>query len=139
MNPMLSALKNRRSGQPEEQQTGGGSTDAKSLHDFVKQLGPEDKEVLQALLSKDSANAEQIAKGAPSKQEQMKIAEQSQAEQAEESMEETAGAESDVDSDEIAMGMLDTRFKNAAPSRPRNLHERVQTNMAKDLKAKGKI
>lgn len=142
MNPMLSALKNRRSSQGEPQQDkGSGGGDLKS---FLDQLSPEAKSQLAQMLNQDAGGAEQIAKGAPSKGEQAKIAEraaqENQHEQAEgEDMGPVDYDSSGVDSDKIALDMLDTRFKNAAPAKPRNLHERVQTNMAKDLKAKGKI
>jgi hypothetical protein len=138
MNPMLSALKGRRSGHAEEQpkeESGGGG-----MKSFVEQLSPEAKAELLQHLAKDvsGASAEQIAKGAPTKAEQAKIADQANQDNAIEEMEEQ-GEGPAVDSDKIAMGMLDSRFKNSQPSKPRNLHERVQTNMAKDLKAKGKI
>ena len=143
MNPMLSALKNRRSHQedaPAEKPQGAGGGGLKS---FVEQLPPEAKAELLSLLAQDvggGASAEQVSKGEPSKGEQAKIAERANEESAEHELEEAPVDQGPaVDSDKIAMGMLDSRFKNSQPSKPRNLHERVQTNMAKDLKAKGKI
>ncbi len=145
MNPMLSALKNRRSSQADDHKTENvhDGDHSKQLHEFVKTLSPEAKEKLHTMLSQDMGgkSSEQIAKGAPSKEEQMKIAQQAQADNGEEGLEQdsTDLDSSGVDSDKIALNMLDTRFKNAPPSKARNLHERVQMGMAKDLKAKGKI
>jgi hypothetical protein len=148
MNPMLHALKNRKAADkqdvPQDHKTENvhkGGDHTTDLHAFVKALSPDQKDKLHAMLGQDKAsNADAIAKGAPSKEEQGKIAQAAQQENAEEALEQNEGPhDQQVDSDQIAMGMLDSRFKNNAPSRPRNLHERVQSNISKDLKSKGKI
>jgi hypothetical protein len=140
MNPMLNAIKSRRSGQEDvDQQSDAVPGGAEKLLQLIAQLTPEQKEQLQAMLDDGGgASAEQISKGAPSAMEKQKIALASAEENGEQDLEQE-GQGDDVDSDDIAMGMLDSRFKNNAPSNPRNLHERVQTNMAKNLKSKGKI
>lgn len=138
MNPMLNAIKSRRSTQMDEPQAqpqaGSGG-----LEQLVQQLSPEQKEQLMQMLEGEPSSAEAVSKGEPSKNERAKIAQASAEENSEQELEAEDDAGPAVDSDEIAMGMLDSRFKNSAPDRPRNLHERVQTNMAKNLKSKGKI
>jgi len=138
MNPMLNAIKSRRSAQVDEPKA-QAPAGAGGLEQFVKQLSPEQKEQLQQMLDGEAAGAEAVSKGEPSREEHAKIAQASAQENSEHDMEAEDEQGPGVDSDEIAMGMLDSRFKNSAPEKPRNLHERVQTNMAKNLKAKGKI
>jgi len=138
MNPMLSALKSRRSGS--EEQKPSGAQEPKGVLDLVRSLSPGELEQLKALLTGDGAvSAEAISKGAPSSEEKAKIQERMGKENEQAELEESDAPGEEIDSDEIALGMLDSRFKNAAPSAPRNLHERVQMNMAKNLKEKGKI
>lgn len=142
MNPMLSALKNRRVSDK------GASSDAApqgegKLEALVASLSAEDKAKLVELLAGESdeshTSAEAVDKGAPSSEEKTKINEQMAKDEAREGAEELGELESGVDSDEIALGMLDSRFKNGGPSKARNLHERAQMGMASNLKAKGKI
>jgi len=147
MNPMLKAVRAKRmssGGDDHKPENVHQADHTKDLHEFVKQLSPDQKDKLHSMLSQDNSNTEQIVKGGPSKEEQGKIAQQAAQDNSEESLEHNDSGHGDsdggsVDSDKIAMDMLDSRFKNNAPSHPRNLHERVQANMAKGLKAKGKI
>lgn len=115
MNPMMHALRNRRMREPEQEQTDPGA-EAGAMVD-----------------------TKGVEKGEPSSEERMKIQEQIALDDEADSLADADAPLEAADTDEIAMGMLDSRFKSSIPSKPRNLHERVQTNMAKDLKAKGKI
>lgn len=97
--------------------------------------GKADEDKIDSDKAQDKADrSEAIIKGKPSTEEKGKIMER----MAQENSEQDQGG-GGVDSDAIAMDMLDSRFKNNAPTKPRNLHERVQMEMAKNLKSKGKI
>ncbi len=116
------------------------------LHGLVKSLSESEKHSLRTILEKDKTggDGQNIAKGAPSKEEQGKIAQASQQENQENALEEaseTKGQEMDEDkSDEIAKSMLDSRhLRGMATEKPRNLGERMKQGLAAKLKSKGKI
>lgn len=124
-NAMFAAIKRRR-----EQGSGDHGTTHSSQHaDDKNRDEPKDEK---------NDKSEEIAKGKPSTEEHEKI----QAKIMDDEDKKDGGideAQEGEDSDAIAMDMLDSRFKNNPPSKPRNLHERAQMGMAKNLKSKGKI
>lgn len=117
---MLAAIKRKREQMGSHEATHKGKADEDKL----------DSEKIEAKEEQKDRSTD-ILKGKPSTEEKKKIEQRA--------MEEQSEGEDDVDSDAIAMDMLDSRFKNNAPSKPRNLHERVQMGMAQNLKSKGKI
>ena len=177
-NPMQAAIRKRRTagysveGDHEDmthrsQHTQDQDNDS-HIHDMISKMDPDQLEKLKAAIaskegsgtdhgkgtnSPDSGdadkNAEQVAKGGASQEEQNKI--QSAAE--EENRNTALSAEDDADhdldsdstitpekSDQIALSMLDSRDKHGmAPSKPRNLGERMRGALAAKLKGKGKL
>lgn len=130
MEPILKAIRMKREGAPSIK-SGGMDLDA-----IVSQLSEDDKMLLmEKLSSPGEAKEESISKGGMSPGEKMNL-DKKIMEDDEEMLDEDT---QDVDSDSIAMGMLDSRFKGESDGNPRNLSERVQMNMAKNLKGKGKI
>lgn len=136
MDAMKLALKAKRKGGL----MGGSQEGSSSVKELLMSLGEDEKEELKMLLMADEEKtpSNKVQMGEPSSEEKAKIDTMMAAEEmSDEAEDEMDGA---VDSDEIAMGMLDSRFKNADPSmKPRNLSERVKMSMASKLKAKGKI
>lgn len=122
----------------------------KDLHGLVSSLSESEKHSLRTILEKDKVggNAQAIAKGAPSTEEQGKIAQASAKEnqtnaleEAEEQEDGPSGHLPQDQSDEIAKSMLDSSHLRgtASTSNPRNLGERMKQSVAAKLKAKGKI
>lgn len=154
MNPMMAAIKKRKSGGDglmgdhsavHQSSVDHGDGQGKDLHGLVASLSPHEKESLKVMLDKDSgADAMAIAKGAPSKEEHSKIAQASAQESkanALEEAQETPQAELAEDqSDEIGKSMLDSRhLRGMATEKPKNLGDRVKQSIASKLKSKGKI
>lgn len=94
-------------------------------------------------------NAEAVSKGGASQQEQAEIASAAEQENQNTHLSQEEDENHDLDdggaitpekSDEIAMSMLDSRDKHGtAPSKPRNLGERMRAGIAAKLKGKGKL
>ncbi len=150
MSSMMEALKAKRMGQPAQ---GGLMTDdapaygdqqeqPSPMADLLSKLSPDQKQELSGLLEQDPDVADddaevepgeetpgsQIAKGDPSSVEKAKI---------DTKMQSPAGPD---ESDDIQMGMLDSRSKSApADTAPRNLGERARLAAAQRLKGKGKL
>lgn len=161
MNPMMAAIKKRKSGgeglmgdhaashasaadhgdgQPKESVPHGTN----DLHSFVASLAPHEKTALKGILDKESGNDSQaIAKGQPSQEEHGKIAQASAKEDQANALEESQESpqEEMSESDEIGKSMLDSsHLRGTNPmNKPRNLGERVKQSIATKLKGKGKI
>lgn len=140
MNPMHKAIRGRRS-QDSQGDHGGMSHHGehsddpkKDLHSMVASLSDNEKSQLKGILN-SSDNSVNVSKGEPTSHEKQMVAQQSAEENQEEGMEDDGA----IDSDQIAKDMLDSKFSRGGPSKPRNLHERVQMNMASNLKSKGKL
>jgi hypothetical protein len=108
------------------------------MAELLAKLSPDQKQELMGLLAQDQdaggeTPATQVEKGAPTSDEKSKIGGKI-------AVDEAADAEGDDESDDIQMGMLDQRSKNAsADAQPRNLGERARMAAAQKLKAKGKL
>lgn len=155
MNPMMAAIKKRKSGDglvgdhsaihESSIDHGDGSGNGKDLHGLVASLSPHEKMSLQSILQKDSGmDGQAIAKGMPSKEEHAKIAQASAQESKENMLEESQETPqtelSEDQSDDIGKSMLDSRhMRGMATDKPRNLGDRVKQSIASKLKAKGKI
>ncbi len=154
MNPMMAAIKKRKSGDGGMMGDHGathpsaidhGDGEGKDLHGLVASLSDHEKSSLKTILDKDqSSNGMDIAKGNPSKQEHQKIAQASAQEDQENALEEASESPSqeigEEQSDDIAKSMLDSRhMRGMATEKPRNLGERMKQSIAAKLKSKGKI
>lgn len=84
-----------------------------------------------------SDDAQNISKGHASPKEKEKIQER----MTQDASEPQGGAPADYDRDQIAMDMLDSKFRNGVPEgmKPRNLSDRMKMHVATDLKSKGKL
>jgi hypothetical protein len=156
MNPMHAAIRKRlgHNSQPPEAGHSGPRESAgpdhapehaeggADLHGFVAGLSDQEKSKLKSILSSDQ-NAQKIAQGAPSSEEQGKIAEAMEGESEMHGLEASQDAGhgiSEDESDEIGKSMLDSRhIRGMATEKPKNLGERAKQYIASKLKAKGKI
>lgn len=154
MNPMMAAIKNRKSGSGDGLMGDHGATHSaqhvdegqgKDLHGLVASLSPDEKQALKGILDKDNnSNGMDIHKGLPSKEEHAKIAQASAQENSVNALEDAEGDPGgnlgEDKSDDIAKSMLDSRhMRGMATEKPRNLGERMKQSLAGKLKAKGKI
>ncbi len=154
MNPMMAAIRKRKSGgdglmgdhsASHSSSVDNGDGQGKDLHGLVASLSPNEKESLKVILAKDHGmDAQAIAKGAPSAEEHAKIAQASARESQANALDEAQEAEDpgigEDQSDEIGKSMLDSRhLRGMANDKPKNLGDRVKQSIAAKLKAKGKI
>lgn len=115
------------------------------MQSLVDSLDEHQKQELLGLLQSSSGkDAAEIQKGAPGPGERKEISQKAKQEAAQEGESpEVEQQEKDElgDTDDIAMGMVDRgAFKKVEDgARPRNLGERVKMEIAKNLKAKGKV
>lgn len=116
------------------------------LHGIVSSLNDDQKGKLHSILSSHLSGKNEISKGSPSSEEQSKIADESQKENHENSLEAAEsgnGGDGSVsaESDAIGKSLLDSRHLGANPptGKPRNLGERMKMGVMNKLKAKGKI
>ncbi len=109
----------------------------KNLHEIVANLNDNEKSQLKGILAK-SDNSMDIAKGGPTENEQQAVSQRAEEETQHQDVD-MGQPDGELDSDQIAKDMLDSKFSRGGPTKPRNLHERVQMNMASNLKSKGKL
>ncbi len=149
MSAMLAALKNKRAGQAkmgDHQDMAHGSEHAddadKDLHGLVASLDDGQKTKLKSILASHGDKSTQIAKGGSSSEEDGKVKDAMDKENAETGLQEKQEQDlGGADSDDLAKSMLDTKHLNGStPSGPpRNLGERMKMSLAAKLKGKGKI
>lgn len=155
MNPMMAAIRKRKSGGGQSPAAGSdhegqghqaehvddqAAPHGKDLHGLVASLSDNEKHQLKTILSSDSGkNTSEIEKGAPSSEEQGKIESAMSAENQTNALEEQDDKPS-VQSDDIGKSMLDSRDTGRNPlEKPRNLGERMRMGIASKLKSKGKM
>lgn len=148
MDAMLKAIRAKREGpglMGEASKLGGAVKEEKmDLDAIVSQLSEEDKVLLMEKLSgnteEDASQKTSIDKGGMSEDEKMAIDAKILKRDSQDVEEDADEMEDGVDSDDIAMSMVGNRFKGVEDgNKPSNLSQRVQMDLAKKLKEKGKI